>query len=187
MKLHIILFLLVVYFSNAFHFLKGYNININKKILNKKYYNNIKLNYFNSVKEDTQIDNEVDIKKNNDFLKDNHSINYKTLLPIPFVLFGGYEFANAAGGLLLDPSKSSFIAAYWRYFLSGAISASFAHLVTVPFDVVKTKIQLEKDTIGIIDMGKKIIDDEGPKGLLSGKNINIVKLYIFLFYYTIVL
>lgn len=95
-------------------------------------------------------------------------VNLLAFLPIPALLFGGYELANA-GNIIIDPSQASVVGSYWRYFLAGAISCSFSHLVTVPFDVVKTRIQLETEKIGIMDMGKRLAAEEGISSFLTGE------------------
>jgi sugar (pentulose or hexulose) kinase len=59
---------------------------------------------------------------------------------------------------------------YLKYFLSGAICCSFSHGIGVPFDVVKTKKQISKDMskLGILEIFKKIIADDGVGMLFKG-------------------
>lgn len=64
---------------------------------------------------------------------------------------------------------------YWKYFFSGAISASLSHGVTVPFDVVKTKIQTSSSAsdsgkkVGLLSYAKTLVEQEGVGVLLTGK------------------
>ena len=111
----------------------------------------------------------VRLNYNNDFNSGQNSMNYLALVaPFALLFFCGYGVAEA-GSFIRDPSGAPALTSYWRYFLSGSISASFSHFVTVPFDVVKTRIQLEPGSVGLLDMGRKILGEEGPKGLLTGK------------------
>jgi solute carrier family 25 phosphate transporter 3 len=57
-----------------------------------------------------------------------------------------------------------------RYFLSGGICAAASHGVTVPLDVVKTRIQADPDQFsgGLWDSCRRLIQQEGPETLLSG-------------------
>ncbi|KAJ1434017.1 mitochondrial carrier domain-containing protein [Ochromonadaceae sp. CCMP2298] len=117
------------------------------------------------------------------FLK---NINPVALLPIPLLLLGGLGLEQANADFLSDSENyltreilsaelslaedASLVASYWRYFISGAISASFAHFVTVPFDVVKTRIQIDDSLrkLGPLGVAKSIIENEGAGALLTG-------------------
>lgn len=71
----------------------------------------------------------------------------------------------------IEPTTLLPITAYWRFFLSGALSVSLSHVVTVPFDVVKTKTQTVPQFAGMnpIDVTKRVLDEEGPSAFLQGK------------------
>lgn len=70
----------------------------------------------------------------------------------------------------IEPTTLLPITAYWRFFLSGALSVSLSHVVTVPFDVVKTKTQTVPQFAGMnpIDVTKRVLDEEGPSAFLQG-------------------
>lgn len=56
-----------------------------------------------------------------------------------------------------------------RQALAGAICASSAHLVLVPLDVIKTKIQLNVgSTAGFAEVTREIVRTQGYKGLFLG-------------------
>lgn len=88
------------------------------------------------------------------------------LLPIPLVLFAGYDAAHSE--LWLKPGSSSGDNT-WRYFLAGAVSASFSHGVTVPFDVVKTRIQVNNGTSSMVEMLKTVVTNSGVGALFTGR------------------
>ena len=52
-------------------------------------------------------------------------------------------FDNSNNDIISNRIIDSFTytSSYWRYFVCGAISCSISHVITVPFDVIKTKIQ----------------------------------------------
>lgn len=108
------------------------------------------------------------------------------LLASASLLVSGSNFihvpiANAAvTGLAASPSVSnaeisslfSFIENYSRFYLAGAICCTISHGLTVPFDVVKTRIQVneglsDKDK-SVIGMAKLIVEKEGVSMLLKG-------------------
>ena len=55
-----------------------------------------------------------------------------------------------------------YTSSYWRYFICGAISCSISHVITVPFDVIKTKIQTNSK-----DNNKNIISLSSTTSLAS--------------------
>ncbi|CAO1638071.1 unnamed protein product [Parajaminaea phylloscopi] len=60
---------------------------------------------------------------------------------------------------------------YVRFFGAGALCATFTHGAMTPFDVVKTRIQLEPKgsaDASMLKMTRKIIASEGAAGLLTG-------------------
>lgn len=77
--------------------------------------------------------------------------------------------ANAIGGINL-PVLSPTIDVNWRYFLSGAICCSFSHGISVPFDVVKTRIQVSSSTEkkNFLAMTKEIVSVDGWSMLFRG-------------------
>lgn len=105
-------------------------------------------------------------------------------------------FDNSNNDVISTRMIDSFIytSSYWRYFVCGAISCSISHVITVPFDVIKTKIQTNSkehnnniisstssdtnSSVGtsststgsnsMIVMTKRIIADEGISGLFTG-------------------
>mmetsp|Transcript_12382 Transcript_12382/g.17015 ORF Transcript_12382/g.17015 Transcript_12382/m.17015 type:complete len:515 (+) Transcript_12382:48-1592(+) len=65
----------------------------------------------------------------------------------------------------------------WRYFLSGAVCCSFSHGVSVPFDVLKTRIQTRpKDSKkdGILSTAINIVETEGVGALLQGMGPTLI-------------
>jgi len=67
---------------------------------------------------------------------------------------------------------------YWRYFLAGGLCASISHGISVPFDVIKTRIQLQpkssssssspSSSLSWMDMSKSIVNGEGAMMLFQG-------------------
>lgn len=59
-----------------------------------------------------------------------------------------------------------------RYFAAGGIAASFSHGITVPIDVIKTKIQTEPliytKELGVYGAATKLVKNEGLPILLQG-------------------
>lgn len=104
-------------------------------------------------------------------------INPMTYLPIPILLYGSHK--NAESDLLtwIEPARTPQTIDAWKYFLAGAISASFSHFITVPFDVVKTRIQVDTRNNGNTTSAKKanlfqyaaqLVKDEGIGVLATG-------------------
>jgi solute carrier family 25 phosphate transporter 3 len=64
----------------------------------------------------------------------------------------------------------------YRYFLAGGICAAFSHGITVPIDVVKTKIQTCPEVYdrGMIKATKKVIKRKGAAFLLQGMEPTLV-------------
>ena len=59
---------------------------------------------------------------------------------------------------------------YWRYFICGAISCSISHVATVPFDVIKTKIQTDsqKDKNNISIVSSSVLEPASDSNLVVG-------------------
>uniref|UniRef100_A0A7S0EG04 Mitochondrial phosphate carrier protein n=1 Tax=Hanusia phi TaxID=3032 RepID=A0A7S0EG04_9CRYP len=58
---------------------------------------------------------------------------------------------------------------YPKLFAAGGFCASLTHLVTVPLDVVKTRLQVNPGEFTSLNDGiRKIYEKEGPKGLMQG-------------------
>lgn len=110
------------------------------------------------------------VKFNVDLLNINSGINY-SLLNNKFMKIAPLNMITqglADTGLVAVDVASSGL---WRYFFAGGIGCAFSHGVAVPFDVVKTKMQLLPEkygSIGIIGTTKTIIQDDGPGMLLQG-------------------
>jgi hypothetical protein len=97
-------------------------------------------------------------------------VPYSCIIPWVLLFQPDIAFGNDASSTVI--TEPGHILTYWRYFLSGAISASLSHVVTVPFDVVKTRIQTRGEPKGkgnMITSIKKILDEEGVGALLEGK------------------
>jgi len=73
-------------------------------------------------------------------------------------------FDNSNNDIISNRMIDSFIytSSYWRYFICGAISCSISHVITVPFDVIKTKIQTNSK-----DNNKNIISLSSTTSLAS--------------------
>ena len=73
-------------------------------------------------------------------------------------------FDNSYNDIISNRMIDSFIytSSYWRYFVCGAISCSISHVITVPFDVIKTKIQTNSK-----DNNKNIISSSSRTSLPS--------------------
>lgn len=80
-------------------------------------------------------------------------------------------FVNSYVTTWIEPAISLPVTAYWRYFLSGALSVSLSHVVTVPFDVIKTKTQTVPQFAGMnpLEVTKRVWEEEGPSAFLQGK------------------
>jgi len=63
-----------------------------------------------------------------------------------------------------------------RFFIAGGASAAISHGYTVPIDVVKTKIQIERELEGLslLEATQQIIEAEGPGELLVGLGPTVV-------------
>lgn len=90
------------------------------------------------------------------------------IVPLSIALFGAFEAANSDITTWIVPSQVLSITSYWRYFLAGAVSASFSHAVTVPFDVVKTRIQTTSEKSTIMKTLVDIFQTEGWATLFTG-------------------
>lgn len=65
-------------------------------------------------------------------------------------------------------------------FLSGGLAASFSHTVSVPIDVVKTRIQADpaKHANGPFACAATIVAEEGPSVLLAGSSSTLVGYFL---------
>ena len=68
------------------------------------------------------------------------------------------------------PHVATGVELYSKYFLAGGVGASFSHAIAVPFDVVKTRKQINKDMSKLSAIGafKKIVNDDGFGMLFKG-------------------
>ena len=94
------------------------------------------------------------------------------LLPIPALVLAFHPPAADASSLTtwIEPALPHHPSTAWKYFLSGGISACFSHAITVPFDVVKTKMQTSEKYGGqnVLAAARNIVVDEGRGSLLTG-------------------
>eukprot|EP01041_Mallomonas_annulata_P002644 gene2644-5192_t len=96
---------------------------------------------------------------------------------------------GVTAGLVFFPFSSAFAdslsflptlgeSGIWRYFLSGGLCCAFSHGVAVPFDVVKTRLQVAPEVYGgkmnAIGVFQKIVKEEGPGMLLKGFGPTII-------------
>jgi hypothetical protein len=104
--------------------------------------------------------------------------------PFSFLYFTSYEmFKNVQRSIFYrsvtgQPVDISALQA-WNHFLAGALAGAFSSSLTIPFDVVKTRLQtqatLEKQRYsGVIDAFKTIWREEGIRGLTRGLRARIM-------------
>ena len=64
----------------------------------------------------------------------------------------------------------------WRYFLAGGVACSFSHGVSVPFDVIKTRIQLspELKNVSFTKSLAKVWEEEGASAFSRGLGQTLV-------------
>eukprot|EP01038_Epipyxis_sp_PR26KG_P008067 gene8067-10930_t len=117
--------------------------------------------------------------------KDNLScyFTYTSFLASLLLLLSSPNPVTATTGVTIGLDSIQIIN-YWKYFIAGGICASFSHGITVPIDVIKTRIQTagtdevneENPTgkISIIKMAKKIILDDGIAMLGKGLGPTLV-------------
>ena len=93
-----------------------------------------------------------------------------SLVFIFLLILNQFLLSNSYVTTYLEPAVLLPVTAYWRYFLSGALSVSLSHVVTVPFDVVKTKTQTNPQFAGKnpIEVSKQVLAEEGPGAFLQG-------------------
>lgn len=135
-----------------------------KKNNNNRYNNN---NDNNNDNENNKIIFKNDVKNDNNnvyLLQSSFLLLLSMLIP---------TVAHATTLEIVDDNSMNFIEHYWRYFLAGGLCASISHGISVPFDVIKTRIQLQKSSSTLkskswLDMGKSIIADEGASMLFQG-------------------
>src|SRR5687768_9731091 len=104
--------------------------------------------------------------------------------PFAFFYFTSYElFKNAQRSLLYKSSTDQPVdisaLKSWNHFVAGALAGAFSSTLTIPFDVVKTRLQtqatLNKQRYsGLIDAFKTIWREEGIRGLTRGLRARIV-------------
>ena len=72
--------------------------------------------------------------------------------------------------LLLLSAYARSVGLPWQPFLAGGISCALSHGMATPFDVVKTRIQLEPEVYnkGMVGGFKQVIEAEGAGALLTG-------------------
>lgn len=132
--------------------------------------NNNNNRYNNNNNNDNDNNNKIIFKND---VKNDHNNVY--LLQSSFLLLSMLipTVAHATTLEIVDNNSMDFIEHYWRYFLAGGLCASISHGISVPFDVIKTRIQLQKSSSTLkskswLDMGKSIIEDEGASMLFQG-------------------
>eukprot|EP01039_Chlorochromonas_danica_P003727 gene3727-4076_t len=111
---------------------------------------------------------------------ENKAFNPIYLLPIPLVMFGWMEEAHPAITTWIEPALLAPPATAWKYFLSGGISTSFSHAITVPFDVVKTRMQTSS-SLGQLSIPKafqEMVRTEGSSVLLTGMAPTVTGFFI---------
>ena len=76
--------------------------------------------------------------------------------------------------LALEPSVLSSVD--WRYFIAGGVAAAFSHGISVPFDVVKTRIQLDPSlgNIGYRSHFQRILQQEGISAFSKGMGQTLI-------------
>ncbi len=57
----------------------------------------------------------------------------------------------------------------------GAFSATLASLLTHPFDMIKTRMQLNSNSVGLITTCKTIIESDGIRGFMKGIHVRILR------------
>ena len=64
----------------------------------------------------------------------------------------------------------------YKYFVAGGMAASISHGVTVPIDVVKTRLQTDDAlrTVGMVRASTTIIRTEGPFALTTGLGSTLI-------------
>eukprot|EP00039_Didymoeca_costata_P026626 m.16257 g.16257 ORF g.16257 m.16257 type:complete len:335 (-) comp5642_c0_seq2:890-1894(-) len=99
-------------------------------------------------------------------------------VPFSAIYWFGYERLKNVNSTKLSP--------FWGSFVAGAVSGSIAATVTLPFDVVKTRIQIDLGTSmcklspphpapSTSSMMKQILHQSGPSGLFVGLIPRIAK------------
>lgn len=64
----------------------------------------------------------------------------------------------------------------WRYFIAGGVAAAFSHGISVPFDVIKTRIQLDPSlrNIGYRTHIQRILQQEGVSAFSKGMGQTLI-------------
>ena len=124
--------------------------------------------------------------------KNDEWVRVKSLMVLAAVGFGSLVLApdaDAASSLLANGGGvSASLVSHWKYFLCGAAACTISHGVTVPFDVVKTRIQIgsaednpsqaKTDTSApapdYLPLFRQIIEDKGVKFLFQGMGPTLV-------------
>jgi len=97
--------------------------------------------------------------------------------PFAFLYFTGYETMKTIQYRLLKKDVHQLQA--WNHLLAGACAGGMASAMTVPFDVLKTRLQTqaalgEDKYKGISDGFKKIVTEEGFRGLTRGLSARLI-------------
>lgn len=62
----------------------------------------------------------------------------------------------------------------WESGLFGSLAGAVAAGVTTPLDVLKTRMMLAKERIGIVPLAKEILHREGPRAFMAGLGPRII-------------
>ncbi|KAI5705294.1 hypothetical protein M8J76_015125 [Diaphorina citri] len=86
------------------------------------------------------------------------------------ILFPLFAYMNERGPKVDDDSRGT--RSYW-FFISGSVSGSAAALLSTPFDVIKTRLQVKSHEnvghySGVWDAGRRIYKTEGITALFKG-------------------
>ena len=95
-------------------------------------------------------------------------------VPFSAIYWGVYE--------ALRPKEFNF----QQNFISGAVSGTIASTITLPMDVIKTRLQIDlgeklvkgngkNNTLKSLSIAKEIVKNDGVKGLFSGLTPRLVK------------
>ena len=103
------------------------------------------------------------------------SINRHKSFPVVAALASLLLFPVNSHASVIVPESVNFIDSvvnHWQYFICGSLCCTISHGVTVPIDVIKTRIQVtneaNKDSSSILSLTKNIIKNEGASVLFSG-------------------
>jgi hypothetical protein len=142
--------------------------------LNSMVYSSCSLKVLKAIKFKVPFSVETDKFVNDEELRSKYV--KAALIHIPLILLTGSTVAHADLDKVVDPTKVNLLLSYWRYFLAGGVCASFSHGVTVPIDVIKTKIQTSPDLNknSMLSMTRQIIAKDGFSILFKGLGATII-------------